>query len=125
MVTCQSSELGWEVTVELPDDFLSLGRGSVKLISEQGLGDSLPIFRSFSTVFLIELFIYNDFPIATYIVLLILACIKYCKVSVNILIMKFTALCLDEVVEVSLGLPHQRPHQRDMSSTPLDQKMLL
>ena len=29
MVTCQSSELGWEVTVELPADFLSLGRGSV------------------------------------------------------------------------------------------------
>ena len=31
MVTCQSSELGWEVTVELPADFLSLGRGSVML----------------------------------------------------------------------------------------------
>ena len=31
MVTCQSSELGWEVTVELPIDFLSLGRGSVTL----------------------------------------------------------------------------------------------
>ena len=30
MVTSQSSELGWEVTVELPADFLSLGRGSVK-----------------------------------------------------------------------------------------------
>ena len=30
MVTCQSSELDWEVTVELPADFLSLGRGSVK-----------------------------------------------------------------------------------------------
>ena len=29
MVTCQSSELGWEVTVELPTDFLSLRRGSV------------------------------------------------------------------------------------------------
>ena len=29
MVTCQSSELGWEVTVELLSDFLSLGRGSV------------------------------------------------------------------------------------------------
>ena len=27
MVTCQSSELGWKVTVELPTDFLSLGRG--------------------------------------------------------------------------------------------------
>ena len=34
MVTCQSSELGREVTVELPADFLSLGRGSVKLVSE-------------------------------------------------------------------------------------------
>ena len=42
-----------------------------------GLGDSSFVFRAFSTVFLIELFIYNDFPIATYIVLLILACIKY------------------------------------------------
>ena len=30
MVNCQSSELDWEVTVELPADFLSLGRGSVK-----------------------------------------------------------------------------------------------
>ena len=29
MVTCQSNELGWEVTVELPAEFLSLGRGSV------------------------------------------------------------------------------------------------
>ena len=29
MVTCQSSELDWEVTMELPADFLSLGRGSV------------------------------------------------------------------------------------------------
>ena len=29
MVTCQSSELGREVTVELPADFLSLGKGSV------------------------------------------------------------------------------------------------
>ena len=29
MVTCQSSELGWEVTVKLPTDFLSLERGSV------------------------------------------------------------------------------------------------
>ena len=37
MVTCQPSELGWEVTVELPTDFLSLGRGSVKLVSEQVL----------------------------------------------------------------------------------------
>ena len=29
MVTCQSSELGWEVIVELPADFLSLGRRSI------------------------------------------------------------------------------------------------
>ena len=29
MVTCQSSELGWEVTVEFPADFLSLGSGFV------------------------------------------------------------------------------------------------
>ena len=32
MVTCQSSELGCEVTVELPADFLSLGRGSVSML---------------------------------------------------------------------------------------------
>ena len=56
MVTCQSSELDWEVTVELPADFLSLGRGSDKLVSEPGLGDSSPVFRVFSTVFPIELF---------------------------------------------------------------------
>ena len=30
MVTFQSSELGWEVTVELPADSLSLEMGSVK-----------------------------------------------------------------------------------------------
>ena len=35
MVTYQSSELGWEVTVELPADSLSLGKGSVQLVSEQ------------------------------------------------------------------------------------------
>ena len=34
MVTCQSSELDWEVTVELPADFLSLGRGSVNTLFE-------------------------------------------------------------------------------------------
>ena len=32
MVTCQSSEFGWEVTVKLPADFLSLGRGSVSVV---------------------------------------------------------------------------------------------
>ena len=88
------------------------------------LGDSSPVFRAFSTVFPIELFLYNDFPIATYIVLLILACIKYCKVSLNLLILIFTTLCLDEVVEVDLGLSHRRHHQRDMLSTPLNSKML-
>ena len=31
MVTCQSSELGWEVTVKLPTDSLSIGKGSVKI----------------------------------------------------------------------------------------------
>ena len=40
MVTCQSSELGWEVTVELPEDFLSLGRGSVRMDSTLGAGAS-------------------------------------------------------------------------------------
>ena len=34
------------------------------------LGDSSPVFRAFSIVFYIELFFYNDFPIAIYIVLL-------------------------------------------------------
>ena len=35
MVTCQSSELGWEVTMEFQADSLLIGRGSVKLVSEQ------------------------------------------------------------------------------------------
>ena len=35
MVTCQSSELGLEVTVKLPTDSLSIGRGPVQLVSEQ------------------------------------------------------------------------------------------
>ena len=42
MVTCQSSELDWEVTVELPADFLSLGRGFVihrMNFRRMGLGD--------------------------------------------------------------------------------------
>ena len=37
MVTCQSSELGWEVTVELPADFLSLGRGSISIDTQSCL----------------------------------------------------------------------------------------
>ena len=42
------------------------------------LGDSSLVFRAFYTVFLYRIvFFYNDFSIATYIVLLILACIKY------------------------------------------------
>ena len=57
MLTCQSSELGWEVTVELPADFLSLGRGSVNLVSEPGLSDSSPVFHVFSIVFPIIFFL--------------------------------------------------------------------
>ena len=40
MVTCQSSELGWEVTVELPADFLSLGRGSVRYSGKRSRGNT-------------------------------------------------------------------------------------
>ena len=53
MVTCQPSELGWEVTVELPADFRSLGRGVCQVGIRAVLGDSSPVFRAFSTVFLI------------------------------------------------------------------------
>ena len=42
MVTCQSSELGWEVTVELPADFLSLRRGSVNFNGGVGLKVMVP-----------------------------------------------------------------------------------
>ena len=38
--------------------------------------------------------------------------------SQDLLTLKSTALCWDEVVEVDLGLLHRRHHQRDMSSTP-------
>ena len=38
MVTCQSSELGWEVTVEFPADSLSIGRGSVTNYSDSSIG---------------------------------------------------------------------------------------
>ena len=97
--------------MELPADFLSLGMGSCQVGIRALLGDSSPVFHVFSTLFPIELYFYNDFPIATYIVLLILVCIKYCKVSlIFFLTLKFTTLCLDEVVEVDLGLPHQRHH---------------
>ena len=56
MVTCQSSELGWEVTVELPADFLSLGRGSCQVGIRAVLGDRSPVFGAFSTVFPIKYF---------------------------------------------------------------------
>ena len=42
MVTCQSSELGWEVTVELPANFLSLGRGSVNPTGREGVAHCNP-----------------------------------------------------------------------------------
>ena len=52
MVTCQSSKLGWEVTVELPADSLSIGRGSVKLVSEQFEAIVRLFFACFSQYFL-------------------------------------------------------------------------
>ena len=42
MVICQSSELDWEVTVELPADFLSLGRGVCHGMSLVLLRDHTP-----------------------------------------------------------------------------------
>ena len=45
MVTCQSSELGWEVTVELQADFLSLGKGSVKQGSVPSLSHTIVLWR--------------------------------------------------------------------------------
>ena len=45
MVTCQSSELDWEVTVELSADFLSLGRGSV-IASLSGASGSLRLKKT-------------------------------------------------------------------------------
>ena len=41
MVTCQSSELGWEVTVELRADFLSLGRGVCQFGIRAGVYNNL------------------------------------------------------------------------------------
>ena len=38
MVICQSSELGLEVTVELPADSLSIGRGSVNDSFQASIG---------------------------------------------------------------------------------------
>ena len=52
MVTCQLSELGLEVTVKLPVDFLSLGRGSVNLVSEQFEAIVSLFFASFPQYFL-------------------------------------------------------------------------
>ena len=58
MVTCQSSELGWEVTVELPADFMSLGRGFVTSHGSRAvLSDSSLVFHALSTVFYIEFFL--------------------------------------------------------------------
>ena len=54
--------------MELPADFLSLGRGSVNLVSEPGLGDSLPVFRAFSTVF----------PLKKIIIIFLLKPILFC-----------------------------------------------
>ena len=62
--------------MELPADFLSLGRRSCQFGIRAVLGDSSPVFHVLSIVFPIKKN-YNDFPIATYIVLLILSCIKY------------------------------------------------
>ena len=50
MVTCQLSKLGWEVTVELPADFQSLGRGSVR--SCTGFMDDYVVFRYFGACIL-------------------------------------------------------------------------
>ena len=50
MVTCQSSELDWEDTVELPADFLSLGRGSVMFGSDGLLLVGVVFFPSSSLV---------------------------------------------------------------------------
>ena len=52
MVTCPSSELGWEVTVELPVDSLSIGSGSVKLVSEQFYAIARLFFALFLQYFL-------------------------------------------------------------------------
>ena len=56
--------------MELPADFLSLGKGVCQVGIRAVLGDSSLVFRAFSIVFPIKLFFYNDFPITTYIVLL-------------------------------------------------------
>ena len=55
MVTCQSSELGWEVTVEFPADFLSLGRGSV-ICTRNWLHDFKEVGLSGKNSLLLELF---------------------------------------------------------------------
>ena len=77
MVTCQSSELGWGGYCGVAGRFLVTRKGVCQVDIRAALGDSSPVFRAFSIVFPIELCIYNDFPIVTYIVLLVLACIKY------------------------------------------------
>ena len=61
MVTCQSSELDWEVTVELPVDFLSLGRGSVIVVLYSSILSSFH-FKSKHAIFIKQCFctIFND-----------------------------------------------------------------
>ena len=55
MVTCQLSELDWEVTVELPADFLSLGRGSVNITMTNLMVISRVVHGLFSSIFNIKL----------------------------------------------------------------------
>ena len=70
MVTCQSSELGWKVTVELPADFLSLGRESISfLVSYIFL---LTLFICANIMFILSMqcdtksgFIYESFTLAS------------------------------------------------------------
>ena len=52
------------------DIFPVTRKGVCQVGIRAGLGDSSHVFRAFSTVFYIELFFYNDFFIATYIVVL-------------------------------------------------------
>ena len=67
MVICQSSEGGY---CGVAGKFPINRKGVCQFCIIAVLGDSSPVFRAFSTVFPIELFFYNDFPIVTYIVLL-------------------------------------------------------
>ena len=77
MVTCQSNKAWLEGYCGVASKFPVTRKGVCQVGIRAVLSDSSPVFRAFSTVFPIELFFYNDFAIATYIVFLILACIKY------------------------------------------------